>query len=429
MDVTNVNKKSMGIFDYIIVHGVYSWVPEEVRKHILRVCSKCLSKKGVAYVSYNVFPGWHMRGMIRDVMCYHTGQFSDPKVQVGQARNLLSFLAKHSDEKGAYGKLLRSEVDTLSKHSDSYLYHDHLEEHNTPLYFHDFVQRAEDADLRYLGEADLSSMYAGHLPQEVASTLEKISTDMIQMEQYMDFVRNRMFRQTLLVHENTKIDREIKLSTLDELYVASPLLPTVKRPDIAGRTSVEFRAPNSERCLNSNTPLVKSAFMCLVEHSSSFVSYTDLVDMAYQRLSGPQVRETAAIEEEKKELAKILIKCSLSNMVEFRTKQGLFTQEVGETPEASVVARMQCENGASDITNLRHAIRGLDPVPRKLLPHLNGDNNKEALVKVLKGAIGSGELSVTVKSGSVEGSISDADLQNTVDQVLGLFARSALLLA
>src|SRR4051794_13106921 len=50
---------SYGQFDYILAHGVFSWVPTEVRDKILDICSKRLTANGVAYVSYNTYPGWH----------------------------------------------------------------------------------------------------------------------------------------------------------------------------------------------------------------------------------------------------------------------------------------------------------------------------------------------------------------------------------
>ena len=68
---------SYGMFDYILCHGVYSWVSPEAQEKILSICSKNLKPMGVAYVSYNVYPGWHMFGMIRDMMIYHAGRFSN----------------------------------------------------------------------------------------------------------------------------------------------------------------------------------------------------------------------------------------------------------------------------------------------------------------------------------------------------------------
>ena len=43
--------ESYGAFDYIVCHGVFSWVPTAVREKILEVCSRHLTRDGIAYVS------------------------------------------------------------------------------------------------------------------------------------------------------------------------------------------------------------------------------------------------------------------------------------------------------------------------------------------------------------------------------------------
>ncbi|HXV73592.1 MAG TPA: class I SAM-dependent methyltransferase, partial [Sphingomonadales bacterium] len=82
----------LGKFDYIIAHGVYSWVTDDVRKKIVAVCKENLTENGVAYVSYNTYPGWHMPQALREMMLYHTAAFKDHKARVGQARAFLRFL-------------------------------------------------------------------------------------------------------------------------------------------------------------------------------------------------------------------------------------------------------------------------------------------------------------------------------------------------
>ncbi|HEV3386835.1 MAG TPA: class I SAM-dependent methyltransferase, partial [Gemmata sp.] len=84
--------ESYGMFDYVICHGVFSWVPQSTQRKILDISAKCLTPNGVAYVSYNTYPGWHMRGMIRDMMRYHALRFETPDHRVKQARALLDFL-------------------------------------------------------------------------------------------------------------------------------------------------------------------------------------------------------------------------------------------------------------------------------------------------------------------------------------------------
>src|SRR5690606_24180804 len=106
-------------FDYIIAHGIYSWVPEPVREKMLAICRDHLTDNGVAYISYNALPGWNMRRSLRDMMLFHTRGFNDAKMKVQQARALLKFLAESvPTEKNAYGMLLKSELDVFGKSAD-----------------------------------------------------------------------------------------------------------------------------------------------------------------------------------------------------------------------------------------------------------------------------------------------------------------------
>jgi cyclopropane fatty-acyl-phospholipid synthase-like methyltransferase len=101
--------ETYGHFDYILCHGVFSWVPHDIQDAILAICSNHLTPNGVAYVSYNTYPGWHMRGMMRDMMRYHAFRFTEPAQRIAQARALLDFLVQTSQQDtGAYGVLLRS---------------------------------------------------------------------------------------------------------------------------------------------------------------------------------------------------------------------------------------------------------------------------------------------------------------------------------
>src|SRR5262249_24538586 len=101
----------LGRFDYILCHGVYAWVPRPVQDHILRLAQDLLSDQGVAYISYNTYPGWHLRQMLRDLLLYHVEPQSDPGQRIRQARRLLTMLAKAAPKHGqAHDFLLRSEL-------------------------------------------------------------------------------------------------------------------------------------------------------------------------------------------------------------------------------------------------------------------------------------------------------------------------------
>ena len=60
--------KSDEKFDYIIAHGVFSWVPDFVKEAILKVVRENLSANGVAFISYNVYPGWKVKDIVREIM-------------------------------------------------------------------------------------------------------------------------------------------------------------------------------------------------------------------------------------------------------------------------------------------------------------------------------------------------------------------------
>ena len=68
-----------GPFDYVVAHGVYSWVPAGVRDRLLAVCREVLAQpQGVAFISYNTYPGCHMRRMLWDMMKFHAAARGRP---------------------------------------------------------------------------------------------------------------------------------------------------------------------------------------------------------------------------------------------------------------------------------------------------------------------------------------------------------------
>src|SRR5450432_2947007 len=188
LDIT----KDFGEFDYIIAHGVYSWVPPLVQQKILQICKQNLAPTGIAYISYNTLPGWRMRGIIRDIMLYRARNLTSPTERLNRSRDLIQFLAQSvSEENNPYGVLLRKELELLNCKNDQYLLHDHLEVFNEPVYFSEFASRATEVGLQYLGEAEFAWMCSKNLPQKVQTVLNAISSDVVETEQYMDFLRNR----------------------------------------------------------------------------------------------------------------------------------------------------------------------------------------------------------------------------------------------
>src|SRR5262249_33754469 len=159
-----------------------------------------LNPHGVAFISYNALPGGHLRTMIREMMLFHVRGAQDPADRVGQAQALIKFLIDGqtaSDESRAW---MKAELARVLEHQPGYLYHDLLSAINEPFYFSQFVQHAAQHGLQYLAEADYFEMSAHGVSEEGRKTLQQLAGNRILREQYLDFLKCRRFRQTLLCH-------------------------------------------------------------------------------------------------------------------------------------------------------------------------------------------------------------------------------------
>jgi SAM-dependent methyltransferase/methyltransferase-like protein len=387
---------SWGTFDYILVHGVYSWVPEPVQRAILTICARQLTPHGIAYVSYNTFPGWHMRAMVRDMMRYHARRFETPQARIDESRALLDFLAEQAPQDDPYQTMLRRELRTLQAAPDSYLYHEHLEEVNTPLYFHEFVARAQACGLRYLGESRVRTMVAANLGEEARTTLQRIATDEIEAEQYMDFVRNRAFRETLLVHANHRLRRDIPSSALAGLHVAS-LATVVAPPDdlpsaLRDDRPLTFSGEDAKE-ITTRSPQLKTALWLLQQEyprTRSFDALCTAVRAAWG--NGPADAASAAVDADR--LGAGLLTCALqSSLVQLHGHPVECARVAAGHPRVGRVSRETARRGRM-VANHRHEGLKLDDLLAECVLLLDGTRDATALVEAFTERALRGELPV-----------------------------------
>jgi len=415
-----------GIFDYVICHGVFSWVPRDVQDHILRVCSRNLAAGGVAYVSYNTYPGWFMRGMVRRMMGFHARRFSDPSTQLEQARALLDFLFQASSGiDPAYHAILSREISILRQCNDSYVYHEHLEEINEPLFFHEFIDRAEREGLRYLAEPHLSEMMAFDVPAEIAAVLGKVGPNIVQFEQYLDFLKNRTFRRTLLCHADQIPDRDIVPDRLHDFLVASRLKRRGEGGRLAGPEEWEFSG-DGNASVKTAAPVHKAVLTALERAWPAPLTGESLSHRAQELLS----LESGSGEVPQVELGgvgELLLSLYLKQLVEISVHPPRFAATVAEFPQASPYARYQAERGMV-VTNLRHERVQLGALDHELLRHLDGTRDRTSLAPLLAGALASGQLTIRNESGPLPETEQTADLISEILECsLASLGRQALL--
>jgi SAM-dependent methyltransferase/methyltransferase-like protein len=366
---------TFGEFDYILCHGVFSWVPPAVQEDILRICRERLAEGGVAYVSYNTLPGWRMRGMIRDLMRQHALGFPTPELQIQQARAMLDFLAEAvpPSTDPAYSALLRQELETLRLLPDSYIFHEHLEDVNEPVYFREFVQRAAKHGLKYLAEADFVSMLASRFQPQVTQTVQRIAPDIIGQEQLMDFLCNRSFRQSLLIRDTVRVDRSIPSHRIEGLWLASLLQPLSATPVLTSQQTEEFQADNGTT-ISSGLPLTKAALLVLSKHGPLPIAWHHLLEEAMTLLDRtPEPHEVECLQAD-------LMRCYSGGLLNLHSLPPAFTLTLSDYPAASPLARLQAKT-AYHATSLRHETVSLDEAARGLLCELDGKTSRGELAR------------------------------------------------
>ena len=416
-----------GEFDYIIAHGVYSWVPNPVQNKILEICRRNLAPHGVAYISYNTYPGWHFRGMIRDMMRYHTRAFTDPKMRAAQARALLDFLAQSvPTTDNAYGTLLKNELDYLRRHQDYYLLHDYLEEANLPIYFYEFAERAGRHGLQYLGEAEFSAMLTSNFSKEVVGTLRQVSNEIVRTEQYMDFLRNRTFRQTLLCRREVTLTRTLGPETVMGLRVASAAKPVSGPLDFGSNQPEQFCTPSGVTFTIAH-PLVKAAFQYLAEIWPQSVAFDNLLHTARSRLAPVLIQDAEALARDAQTVGADILACYTADLVELHVRKADFVTDISERPMASALAREQAPHGRR-VTNQRHESINLDEFNRHMLRLLDGSRDRTTILEDLMKLVVGGALVVQQEGKQVkEGDSLRNILAEALDMSLPAVAKSALL--
>ena len=429
---------SLGQFDYIIAHGVFSWVPHAVQEKLLDACKDSLTPNGVAFVSYNAYPGWHMIGIIRDMMLYHTRDETDPQQQATMARQLLSFMAEAlSDKEDAYGSFinmyanflqgeLRGDIDS----GNSVLLHDELETHNQPLYFWQFAERAAQHGLQYLGDAEFRTMMGSNLKPDVNKTLAQMSKSVIDIEQYMDFVRNRTLRQTLLCHQGIEVRRKLSPEQLFTFRASSHAKTDAMRDQVdVHSTSIERFRSNDGATLATDHPVTKAAMLHLAEVWPRSVPFDELLETATSLLG---VKAGHAERKDAQMLGTNLLKAYSysSQLIELHTFEPHMVLDVSERPVASPTARLQAKKGKR-VANLCHDRVSLDEVDRFLIQYLDGSHDQAALVQRLKeGPVADGRLVLEQEGEQVQKAEQlHQILVNGVHERLCWLAHAALLVA
>jgi methyltransferase-like protein/SAM-dependent methyltransferase len=374
---------ALGRFDYILCHGVFSWVPQEEQDALLRICRDNLADNGIAFVSYNTYPGWHLRAVARDLMRYHVRDVLDPAERVAQARAILDLAARFAETpRPAYRGVLEEEAREIGTFEDWYLLHDSLADVNTPVHFQEFVERAAKAGLQYMA-SDRFPEWETRLPPDVAKALASV-TGRVRREQYLDFLTNRTFRKSLLCRAGITLQAAPSAEAVPALFASADALPLAGAPGDP-EESRKFTIRGGHE-LATDHPLLSAALDALSDAAPATLSFGQIAGRAAARVPG-----SGTPEELKRDLSAGLLLLFRANALDFWTRPFALPREPGDFPRASPLARLEARD-RTVLTNLKHQLVQPDPTVRAVLGLCNGTRDRNALVTAVVAATASGEL-------------------------------------
>jgi SAM-dependent methyltransferase len=398
----------LGNFDYVIAHGVYSWVPEPARAELLSAMARHLAPEGLALVSYATYPGAHLREVAREMMQYHGRAGGEPMLRVARSVEFVRFV-RGTQGASVYGGILEQELARLGRGDWRYVMHDDFGDHHHPVHFHEFASQAAAHNLAFATEIPLGPWTSLGFPDALRKAIESYAEgDPVAREQYIDFVRGTAFRQSLLCHASSRPDAQGHEERLMSLLVRSDLQPQSPNPDITSRAKVRFVTRLGDSA-DAEEPLIKAIFVTLGNARLMPLPVTEVLARA-EPLAGLRPAEGEMLAGRIRAVASMLLNAASRRLVTIQASPAHFATAASERPRASPLVRAQASRGEI-VTNLRHEPIQLDSRLHPLVLRADGTHTQAELRALLAQKQPAGKP-------QVEPEIFERILQHGIDQAL-----------
>ncbi len=326
-----------------------------------------------------------------------------------------------------HARLLKQSVDRALAQPDDELVAELLKETGYPLYFHQFVERAAAHGLRYLGDAEISPMFTAIFPPATQHNLRQVSRDPVSLEQHADWLSNRAYHHTLLCHRDVALADRLSDDRLRGLFFAAKIRPENALPDLRSAETERFVSA-AGGVIASAVPIVKAALAELSAAWPRARSFGELAQAAAAAIAADSTECDSPTPEQQDVLAHNLSHCLATGFVEVKSDPDHFVTTLAPCPRATRLSRLQAET-SSRVTNRRHESIILDRTSQNLLPYLDGEHDRAALLRLLETAVDRGQLSILMDKIPASGSqAAGGILQRALDESLVRLAAYALLI-
>ena len=398
--------QDLGEFDYIIAHGVFSWVPPSVQQALLEVCRRHLRAQGVAYVSFNVAAGWQRLQPLRAALVERTSADLPAPQRHQQALRVLAELESEWTDPA-----LLKEIAYLKTAAPSYLFHEYLAEFNSPLAFAAFAAQLDAHGLRYVGEAgprhavvELEDAW-GLIPEGMAGRW-------LDAEAALDDALAIRFRRALIARDDAPCAQPPQAARLVGLAFHADLR-SEDEIDLEDTTEQHFVNPAGNSFAVA-LPAMKAAVMALSAAYPNALAYADLLAGAGQVMADFGV----AGDLDEAGFRDALFQLVMSHGVMPTVSALHYANEPGERPCAQALARLQAKSPNWVVSGARHVAIDLDAAGRTLLGGLDGSRTLDELAGFMQAELAKTGLDLPPDQ-----------LRELTAQQLWLFARQGLLLA
>lgn len=370
--------ESYGEFDYVIAHGLYSWVPAGIRDALMAVIGARLAPQGVAFLSYNANPGGYLRQMLRKMMLYHTREAAGVHERVEQARWFLEWLGKNRLVRASWREMLDEQIVELLERRDDSLAHDDLGECDDAFYFHEVAAHGAAHGMQYLGDA------GNRQAVDIHGALGWLEAGAVERAQYFDFMQLRAFGETLFCRAAVALSRSLDAEIFERMSFSSSA--TLVDGQIEGLNGVR---------LTAGQPTVEPVALALGRNYPLPVPFEDLVEHA----------------ESRELLRNALAAMVFTSFAQYHVHDFACRRTPSERPAASRLARYHARESLR-VPTVRHGLVNLDEPGRQLLLLLDGTRNSEEIARDLS---------------RCEGAPPEAEIRRALPDSLDWMARMGLL--
>lgn len=185
-------------FDFIALHGIWSWISPQNREIILDFIRRKLNVGGVVYISYNTLPGWASKSPVRHLLNQYYPMFASGqgktqavKQALEQTKNLIS-MSKTISEQAPH---LLEYIDEVSSQNSNYVIHEYLNQDWQPMYFSEIEALLQQAKLNYACSANYLDDFEDVLFTEEQQKFMADISDVSLKQTTKDFMLNKQFRR------------------------------------------------------------------------------------------------------------------------------------------------------------------------------------------------------------------------------------------